>query len=101
VFDGLLLLQSFDALPRHFQTGMKATIRLVDQLDNLYESEIEFKVERYVQRTDRPQHGTGLFAPKGVPDGRHERPVFIDPTISVGRDIARKFIDVPQSAESE
>jgi hypothetical protein len=85
IFDGILVAQSFDSLPSQFQRGkIQAEICLVDQLDNVYKSEVELIVERHAQEGERARKGDGLFAPKRGVGTRVQPLVHAHPSSAVG-----------------
>ena len=90
VFEGTLVAQSFDTLPSHFQTGtpINATICLVDQFDNPYESVVKLGVLRHSQEWERPKNATGLFGPKQVFGDVHQRRIHEHPTIVIGKTVS-------------
>jgi hypothetical protein len=81
-FDGFLLAQSFDRLPRQFQRGMLITAEIVlfDQRGNLYNSKVQLTVDWHEQNrgsrgkrqqdADSHPHST----PGSVPPVRPARP---------------------------
>lgn len=88
--DGILVAQSFDALPSQFQTGMNidAKICLADQWDKLYTSVVELRVERYAQGGEHAKKGDGLYAPAQVFGARHQRRVQVHPASAIGKTVS-------------
>jgi hypothetical protein len=84
--DGFLVAQSFDLLPRQFQSGMNigASICLVDQAGDPYVSEVELMVERCEQQGASAKKGKGLIVPEEVIPARHERQDRVHPSSAVG-----------------
>lgn len=88
-FDGILVAQSFDSLPKCFQARMNinAKIWLVDQSNHPYTSDVELIVERHAQGRRPANRGDGLYAQKQDFGARPERRVQVQPASAVGKTV--------------
>ncbi len=84
--DGFLVAQSFDLLPRQFQSGMNvdASICLVDQWDKPYVSEVTLIIERCEQREASAKKRNGLIVPEEVLVAHHQSQADLHPESAVG-----------------